>query len=60
MPLKQYACMECEDQQIERTERINSQELPPFCPKCGNRMVWAPTAMNFALKGGGWTPKGKQ
>jgi predicted nucleic acid-binding Zn ribbon protein len=58
MPLKDYQCMEC-GTRTERQEGItNAPDLPPFCTTCGNRMVWAPRSMTFALKGSGWTPKG--
>lgn len=66
MAVVEYACQNdgCEGERVEQTTMsFEGIEVPldvPLCPKCGNRMVWAPTSMNFALKGGGWTPKGRQ
>jgi DNA-directed RNA polymerase subunit RPC12/RpoP len=57
MPItREYQCFECDDQpRIEQAERGESN--PPFCPVCGNRMVWAPRSMSFGLKGSGWPSK---
>jgi predicted nucleic acid-binding Zn ribbon protein len=51
MPIREFECLNCEGQRIERMEKLNTSELPPFCPECGNRMVWAPSSMSFSLKG---------
>ncbi len=40
----------------ERVETVDAAHIP-FCEKCGNRMVWSPSAMTFSLKGPGWTKK---
>ena len=58
MPIKEYQCMD-DGERLNVSVRVDEHTAPPFCPKCGNRMVWAPTSMTFALKGLGWTGKSK-
>lgn len=67
MPIREYQCQNdaCEGERAEvkslSFKNVEMHPDAPFCPKCGNRMVWAPTVTaGFILKGPGWTPKGNQ
>lgn len=59
MVMKEYQCPRC-----QRRGVWPQQSPAPTCGGCAffDRvrvvMEWAPTAMTFALKGTGWTPKG--
>lgn len=57
MPRREYCCINCDDSRVERMEKLDADELPPFCEQCGNRMMWAPTSMSFALSGSDWPGK---
>lgn len=57
MSLKEYLCENVTCESLRLTVSTDPQDVP-LCPKCNRHMVWAPTAMTFALKGSGWTPKG--
>lgn len=50
---REYLCPQC-------GKRVECEPGPEgvACPSCGCEMDWAPTGMNFSLKGKGWTPKG--
>lgn len=65
MAIREYQCQNdaCEGERIEvKSLSYKNTTIPfdvPFCPKCGNRMVWAPTATaGFLLKGRGWSKDG--
>jgi putative FmdB family regulatory protein len=61
MPLYEYQCENCGAvEEISRS--VASRNDPMNCGQlgCDGSMVLVPSLGAFALKGGGWTPKGSQ
>lgn len=56
---KEFQCPDCGERKEVNWSKGTRGKVTPLCHKCNKWMVWAPTAMTFALKGSGWTPKGQ-
>jgi putative FmdB family regulatory protein len=59
MPLYEFQCEFC-GAGVELSRPVAERNNPVQCPECdpGMLMVRVPSLTSFALKGGGWTPKG--
>lgn len=57
MPRYEYECQHC-GAGVELSRSIEERRDPLACPTCGGEMDMVPSLTAFALKGGGWTPKG--
>jgi putative FmdB family regulatory protein len=58
MPIYEYQCDQCQAL-VERRRLISERNDSELC-QCGGLMNRVPSLTAFALKGGGWTPKGSQ